>query len=207
MNFKFTPKLIYPIIAVVLVSILVIVAIKTNSKPTIKNDLGIKSEVGPNGMPKDENHKGIVPGTPSKANVTPEYQKQLNELDETVKKNPNDTLKMREYADFLMQSHKIDDATAYYEKILKKYPKRTDLLFSMAYFNYLSQKFDKVEGYMNRVLAVDPSNLDAKYNLGAVYADMQKLDDARKIWQEIISKYPDSQIAKKAKESLGQIGK
>ncbi len=206
MNFKFSPKIIYPVVALVLVSILIIVAYNTNSIPAADKDARVKSESASKGIPQDESHKGIVPGVPSKANVSPEYQKQLNDLSESVKKNPSDTLKMREYADFLIQSHKIDEAATYYEKILKKYPKRTDLLFSMAYFNYMSRKLDKVEMYMNRVLAIEPNNLDAKYNIGAVYVDMQKPGEAKKIWQEIITKYPNSPLAKKAKESLAQIG-
>ncbi len=203
MNYKFSPKRDYSILAAILIIILVVLVI-TNNKT--KNE-PVKPITGE--MPQDEIHKGLkgADGAPSKSNVAPEFLKQLETLQKAVEDSPNDTLKIREYADFLAQAHKIDEASLYYEKILRKYPKRTDLLFSMAYFNYIGQKFDKVDAYLNRVLKVDPANLDAKFDLGQLAAAQGKTAEAKKIWQEIVSKYPNNPLADKAREAIQAVGK
>ena len=203
MNYKFTPKRDYPILALVLIAVLVILVV-TNNKT---KDQPAKPVTG--AMPQDEVHKGLTDatGAPSKANVSPEFMRQLEMLQKAVEDNPADTLKLREYADFLAQAHKIDEAVGFYEKILRKYPKRTDLLFSMAYFYYVNQNFEKVDGYLHRILKVEPDNSDAKFDLGQLYAAQGKFADAKKIWLEIITKQPNSPNAEKAKQSLAQIGK
>ena len=90
-------------------------------------------------MPMDEVHKKLNNGmtqNPSGSNVSEEVKHKLDVMKKAVDANPSDTLKMREYADFLAAAHKPDDALLYYQKIIDKDKKRKDIYFSMTLIYY-----------------------------------------------------------------------
>ena len=81
---------------------------------------------------------------------------------------------MRDYADFLSASHKMNEAITYYEKILEINPKRADIHFALAVIYFNKQDFQKCEDENNKVLTFDPKNQMALYNLGAIAATQRK---------------------------------
>jgi Uncharacterized protein conserved in bacteria len=155
-------------------------------------------------MPQDDIHKGAAEGqqAPSKMNVSPEYTQKLNELKEAVEKTPNDTARVKEYADFLAASHKTDEAIVYYEKILKVYPKRTDIRMTIASLYYSKQDFTKCEISLNSVLSYDKNNYQALFNLGAVAATKGDNVKAKNIWNDVISRCPDKNLVAEAKAAV-----
>ena len=199
---KFKPIYLYGAVALIAIAILIIVAIQENSNST---DITLSDEQV---MPDDDVHKQLknqMNNSPGKENVSEEYRKRLTELKEAVDKNPSDTLAMRNYADLLSASHKMNEAIPYYEKIIEINPKRADIYFSLALIYYNKQDFVKCEELNNKVLSFDQNNQMALYNLGAIAATQGKMDKAKEYWNKVVSIDGDSETGKLAKESLGKI--
>lgn len=155
-----------------------------------------------NEMPQDEIHKGLDPHNPSGANVSAEVKARMDKLKKDYEENPQDTLKMKNYADFLAMAHKPDQAVPLYEKILQKDPKRTDVRFSLALIHYNKSDFSKAEEIINKVFDYDKQNAQAKYNLGAIAATKGDKVKARQLWEQVVKENPNTETANMAKESL-----
>ena len=199
---KFKPIYLYGILAVVTVAILIIVGTQESSNP---GQLPVTSNQT---MPDDDVHKQLMnqgSSTPGKENVSEEYKRKLAELKEAVDKNPADTLAMREYADFLSASHKMNEAITYYEKILNINPKRADVRFALAVIYFNKQDFQKCEDENNKVLTFDPKNQMALYNLGAIAATRGNKEKAKEYWNKVISINAQSETGQLAKESLTKL--
>ena len=199
---KFKPIYLYGVLVIAALAILIVVGIQESTTP---NEVPATNDQT---IPNDDVHKQLKnPGgnTPGKENVSEEYRKKLAELKEAVDSNPSDTLAMRNYADFLSASHKMDDAILYYNKILEINPKRSDIYFSLALIYYNKQDFAKCENENNKVLSYDPKNQMALYNLGAIAATQGKKDKAKEFWNKVVSINADSETGKLAKESLGKL--
>lgn len=199
---KFKPIHFYGILVVVAVALLIVVGIEeapdTTEAPIVNNQT----------MPDDDVHKQLknqMSTSPGRENVSEEYKKKLAELREAVDTNPSDTLAMRNYADFLSASHKMNEAIPYYEKILKVNPKRTDIYFSLALIYYNKQDFEKCEQVNNDVLSFDPNNQMALYNLGAIAATQGNRGKAKDLWEKVISINAESETGKLANESLSRL--
>jgi tetratricopeptide (TPR) repeat protein len=159
-----------------------------------------------NQMPNDSIHKGLTGGNqPGKDNVMETVKQHLAMLKKSVDESPNDTIKIKQYAEFLAAAHQPEEALIYYNKILNVNPKRTDVLFSMAYIHYTKQEFPEAENYLNKVLSYDKNNVQAYYNLGAVAAGKGDKAKAKEIWSKLIKDYPKAQISELAKKSLNEI--
>jgi len=199
---KFKPIYLYTLVALVAVIILVIVTSQNSDEPT-----GVSSELSQN-MPNDDVHKNLMKqdgNQPSKENVSEEYRKKMSELKTEVEKNPDDTLAIKRYADFLSAAHNMDDAITYYEKILKVDPKREDIHFALAVIYYHKQDYAKCEDENKQVLTFDPKNQMALYNLGAVAATRGEVNKAKDFWNQVIEINPGSETGKLAEESLKKL--
>lgn len=196
-------KTSYIYIAAVVIAVIVLVIFTNigNKKTEIPKDIANKE------MPNDDVHKGmqnqVTP--PSKGNVSEKVVKEMELMKEDLSKTPNDTSKMRMFADFLVTAHKQDEALEYYDKILKKDPKRKDILFSISFVYYNKQDFDKAVEITNKILKMDKNDLQAQYNLGAIAASRGETAKARDIWVRLIQQHPESQMAELAKTNLTQL--
>lgn len=199
---KFKPIYFYGILVVAAVALLIVVGIQETSDSAevlISNDQS---------MPDDDVHKQLKsPGgnMPGKENVSEEYRKKLAELREAVDSDPSDTLAMRNYADFLSASHKMNEAIPYYEKIIEINPNRSDIYFSLALIYYNKQDFGKCEEVNSKVLSFEPKNQMALYNLGAIAATQGNMERAKEFWNKVVSINAESETGKLAKESLGRL--
>ena len=156
-------------------------------------------------MPQDSIHKSLMGTQPGKNNVMDAVKQHLEMLKKDVAGNPNDTVKIKQYADFLAAAHQPDEAVKYYNKILKINPKRVDILFSVAYINYVSQNFTEAEKTLNKVISIDKNNLQAYYNLGAIAVSKGDKAKAKEIWSKLIKEHPKDQVSQLAKKSLSEI--
>ncbi len=198
---KFKPLYAYLSLVVILIVFLVVFTQKNNSIET-PQDIANKE------IPNDDIHKGLQNGeAPSRSNVSADIIHKMEELKKEAEENPNDTLKLKEYADFLTEAHKPDEAIQYYQKILKVDPKRTDVYFALSFIYYNKHDYDKSEKYTNKILSYDKKNPLALYNLGAIWATKGDKNKAKEIWNEIITKFPNSEAAKTAEESLSNLDK
>jgi tetratricopeptide (TPR) repeat protein len=199
---KIKPLYIY--IAGIIIAVIVFYFISENSSQTTSSSSKIQS----NQMPQDQIHGGLQnssPQAPGKNNVMAGVIQKMDELKKDVDAHPNDTLKIRQFADFLAEAHQKDQALVYYQKILNVNPKRIDILFTVAYLNYLDKNFDAAEKNLNKILAVDKNNVNAYYNLGAIAVSQGNKTKAEQIWKKLAMDFPQSPLAQKAKESIKQL--
>ena len=205
MKLKFSPMIVYPAIMILAAVIIIISSTDFSSK---KSDAQI-AQPGPvtsETLPNDDIHKNMGKETPpSKDNVITGIKQKMDELKVEVEKNPADTAKARQYADFLAEGHGQAEAIKYYEMILQKDPKRIDVLQSLGYIYYMQQDLNKAEFYISKAYSLDKNNFQAFFNLGAIAATKGDNEKAKKIWKEIIAKHPNEEVVKLAQEGLQQL--
>ncbi len=153
-------------------------------------------------MPNDDIHKGMSSETPSSGNVKSEFMQRYNSMKEKYTTNPSDTAVAKEYAVLLAQAHRKSESIDIFNGILEKDPARTDILLILGFQYYGMKEYDKALDATKQLLRYDNNNAQAKYNLGAISEAMGKIDDARKYWEEVVKKYPDTEAAKFAERSL-----
>jgi len=199
---KFKPIYLYGVVLVAAVVLLIIFSQGKNSNP----DSEITSFQNEN-IPDDDIHNQLKmqESNPTKDNVTENFHTRIAELKQAVENNPNDTLKLKEYADFLAAAHKTDEAIRMYDRILKINPKRTDIYFSITLLYYNEKDLQKAEEYNEKVLIYDPTNSMALYNRGALAATRGDKEKARTIWEKIVKDDPDSEVGILAKQSLTRL--
>jgi tetratricopeptide (TPR) repeat protein len=164
-----------------------------------------KTETAGNQMPQDEIHKGIAPGgksEPSAANVNEEVKQRMESLKEAYEETPEDTLKMRQYADFLSMAHNQEEAMKLYEKIIKKDPERTDIRLKLSLIYYHMQKFDAAENMVKEILKYDKMNGRAKFNLGVFEANKGNKEKAKELISQVIKENPGTELAKMAENAI-----
>jgi tetratricopeptide (TPR) repeat protein len=159
-------------------------------------------------MPMDDVHKKLNNGitqNPSSSNVSEEVKHKIDVMKKYVDANPSDTLKMREYADFLTAAHKPDEALLYYQKIIDNDNKREDIYFSMTFIYYTKGNLVKAEEISLKMLQLFPDNPMVNYNIGAIEATKGNKDKAREIWTKLIKDHPGDQTSELAKNSLSKL--
>ena len=200
---KFKPIYLYGIIAIVAIVVLIIVAINENSNSVETSTMMNKEQ-----MPDDDVHKQLMnqgSNSPGKENVSAEYKRKIAELENAVNENPSDTIALRQYADYLTASHKMNEAIPYYNKIIEINPRRADIRFSLAIIYFNKQDFAKCEEENEMVLSYDPQNQMALYNLGAIAATQGKITEAKEYWNKVVSINADNETGRLAKESLSKL--
>jgi tetratricopeptide (TPR) repeat protein len=195
---KFKPLYFYGFIVVIAAVLLIMFTQQNNPDETTE------TIVQDQNMPDDDVHSKFKTG-PGKENVSEEFHIKLAELKKTVEQNPNDTLAMRNYADYLTAAHKMDEAITYYEKILKVDPSRSDIHFNLSLIYYNKRDLVKAAEENQKVLKYDPDNQMALYNAGAISATNGDKKKAEEYWKKVIKIDPESRTGKLAKESLGKL--
>ncbi|RLC49350.1 MAG: hypothetical protein DRI23_09395 [Candidatus Cloacimonadota bacterium] len=200
---KFKPLYFYGFVLVAAVIILIVVSQQDNGEKKLSDN-----KISTEEMPQDDVHsqfRSESNDSPNKENLSEEYHQKLAELKNTVEQNPDDTLAMRRYADYLAASHKNDEAVANYVKILEIDPSRIDILFNLSFLYYNLGNMDKADEYNNRVLKLEPEHVSALYNKGAISATRGDTETAREIWIRIVKDFPESETTTLAKQSLERL--
>ena len=163
---KFKPLYIYLVAAVVVLALIIIGSIQSG-EPEVADD----AMHNPHGnMPMDDIHGQLGSGNdqPSGSNVRADIIQKMNELKEYVEENPDDTVKIKEYADLLGSSHRLSEAMPLYDRLLELNPERLDVLLIKGYLYYRDGNLDDAQSATEKILKIDPSHANAKYNVGAI---------------------------------------
>jgi tetratricopeptide (TPR) repeat protein len=197
---KIKPLYIYLIL---FASFVIGVIVFTNISSSSSNDNKI------NKIPDDEIHRGMGSDgeMPSGTNVMEDARKKLEELKLSYEKNPDDTLKIKEYAEMLKFAHQTDKSIELYEKILKKDPNRIDVLLELTFLYFNNGNLDKAEEFTNTILKIDKDHQIGTYNLGAIAASRGDNAKAKSIWQGLVKKYTNTEIALIAQQSIMELEK
>jgi len=192
---KLKPLYIYLLGFAAFIVIIIFFAIKREDPVGAGGDIGKR-------MPADNIHQGMKEGMPGMGAMSEAFKKREADLKSALEKNPNDTLKLREYAEFMMMAHKPLESLKYLEQIAKLDPKRIDILLNMTYIYDIQGNLQKAEEMTNKVLSANRKHPAANFNLGVI---MQKKGDAAKakqIWESVIRNNPGTEIALKAKNAI-----
>ncbi len=193
-------KSIYIYLGIFLITLMVIIYFTVKSKST--ETINIEN----NEMPKDNVHSQFNNSQPpSGANVSDEFKSKLRSLEEYVDKNPNDTVKVREYADLLYGSHNPQKSIELYKSILEKDSKRIDILMSLAIIEFEQNNFNEAESYIRKILDIDSKNVEAIYNLGVMQARNGDYAKAKENWTKIINEFPNHKLITTVKTSLSRL--
>ena len=197
---KFKPIYFYGIIALIVIIILIVVS-QTGSDE--KNNIDITNK----DMPRDNVHQNLnkdMMNNPTGTNVAEEIKQKIADLKKYVEANPKDTLKIREYADFLA-AHNPDESLKYYQKILDVDKNRKDVYFGITFIYYNQGNLEKAEEVTRNMLVQFPDDPMVNYNIGAIEATKGNKEKAREIWTKLIEKYPNDKTAELAKSSLNKL--
>lgn len=156
-------------------------------------------------MPDDEIHRNMSPRGASPGKVTPEFKAKIASLKSEIEANPQDTTKIKELANLLVAGHNPIEAIIYYEKLLKLNPQSLDTYFALSDIYYERQEYDRTLELTKKIIELTPSDERAYYNLGAVKASMNEISEAKRIWNEVIAKFPGTESAKLAADALNRI--
>lgn len=155
-------------------------------------------------IPDDSIHQNIFKSvSPSKENVSEEFKKRLNELEKKFSHNPEDYKTGQELADLYLAAHQNEKAIYIYEKIKSQASLESLYNLTLAYYNI--RNFNKAEETTRYILKKNPNEYKALFNLGSIKATMGQTKEAKKIWMELITKYPKTEEAKTAKEYLTKL--
>lgn len=197
---KFKPIYLYGVVALIAVITLIVL---TQVDSTQKTNVDITDKQ----MPQDDVHKNFNHGmtNPNSANVSEEVKHKLDVMKKDIDAHPNDTLKIREYADFLFSAHRPDEALTYYQKVLDKDAKRKDIYFSITFIHYNQKNFTKAEEVTRKMAELFPDDVMVLYNLGAIEATKGNKDKAREIWNNLVKNHPNDKTSELAKNSLTKL--
>lgn len=198
---KFKPMYLYGIVALIAIVTLIIVS-QFGSDEKTNIDITNKE------MPRDNVHKNLNNGMmqdPSGSNVSEEVKHKIEVMKKDIDANPGDTLKMREYADFLAAAHKSEEALVYYHKIIDKDKKRKDVFFAITFVHYSKRDFVKAEEVTLQMLQLFPDDPMVRYNWGAIEATKGNKEKAREIWTKLINDNPDDKTSELARSSLNKL--
>jgi len=201
---KIRPVFLY--LAIIVIAILVILYFSRIENSEAEQSLPSNVEMNNQEIPNDSVHAQFNQnGTPSSNNVSESFKTRMKNLKEYVDKNPNDTAKVKEYADLLFAAHNPVEAMEYYKAILKKDPKRTDIMMNLTLANFNENNISEAEKYTKRILKINPNNLEAIYNYGVIAVRNGNLELAKENWGRLARNYPNTEIGKAAESSLQKL--
>ncbi len=198
---KIKPLYIYLIGFALFIAIIIFFSVQQKNANTPKD--AVSGEV-----PNDDIHKGMGGmGNQKMGAMSEAFKKKEAEMKAELDKNPNDTLKIREYAEFLMAAHKPAESLKYLEQIVSKDPRRIDILLAITFIYHLQKNYDKAEEATNRILAIDKNNQNASFNMGIIQEAKGNKERAKQIWNDVIKRFPNTDAAKLSKEALDALKK
>lgn len=129
------------------------------------------------------------------------YWAQNNPLTESFMRSmlnsfPDRPLVRYDLALYLQDNGNPEEALEHYDTLLMLQPNNSRLLFNKGYvyFVYLGDNKQALS-YFEQSLQSDPGYIDAYYNKGHVLENMGNYSQAKAIYSDILSKYPDYRLA------------
>lgn len=193
----------YFYLMVILISVLFVVYIVRENDQIHKpiSNSAMRMENPHKNMPDDSIHRNIFQNAPpSRENVSETFRNKLHELEMKYKRNPNNLESATELADFYLAAHDNSKAIEIYEKFRDKLSIESLFNLTVAYYNLKNYK--KAEEITKLILKKKPDEYRAIFNLGSINASMGEKEQAKKYWNDVINRFPQTEEAKKAKELL-----
>ena len=94
----------------------------------------------------------------------------------------------------LAEKKKWEEAAFYLQKAAKGMPERTRVHYNLGVLLDYLQKDNEAERALQKALVLDPANIDYLRAAAEFYLKRKRFDEAKKIAEQMITKYPNSRI-------------
>ncbi|MBI2416705.1 MAG: zinc ribbon domain-containing protein [Ignavibacteriales bacterium] len=156
-----------------------------------------------------DSHEKPVPEVSSEQSTAPAAKgvnlaavNAINELEKSVKAQPENLEQMLQLAHMLNDAGFFDRAIAYYKLYLGKNPASPEVIIDMGVCFFSLQNYDKADSIMRTALKLAPNHPIGLYNLGIVNMSKGNMPEAKKWFELVIKVHPGSAQAEQAKQIL-----
>ena len=126
----------------------------------------------------------------------------INELEETLKANPNNNEALLELAHLRNDSQMFDKAIENYQEYLKRVPKDAEARIDMGVCYYNLGKYSEAITAMTEALKYSPNHQIGHLDLGIVNLAAGNMEKAREWLQKTVDLGPETEVGKRAQELL-----
>jgi tetratricopeptide (TPR) repeat protein len=126
----------------------------------------------------------------------------INELEEKLSTNPDDTNTLIQLANLKFDSGFFDKAIPLYQRYLKIIPSNSDARIDMGVCYFNIGDYDTAILEMKKALEFEPGHQIGHLNLGVVNLTAGNVDEAKNWFQKAIELGPDTDVGKRAKDLL-----
>jgi len=144
----------------------------------------------------------VVDNQNQQSGVNLQNIQKINQLEEQVKANPNNTELLLELAHLRNDSGFYEQAINDYQQYLKMKPANADARIDMGVCYYNLKQYDKAIAEMEKALENSPNHQIGHLNLGIVNLGAGNLDKSKEWLQKAININPNNDIGKRAQELL-----
>jgi len=145
-----------------------------------------------------------VPAGPPSAEV----QARIARIEAAVLVNPKDHEAWVALGNEYFDSHQAQKAVEAYGKALTLKPDDPNVLTDQGVMYRQLGQFEKALATFQKANRLQPSHVQSLFNMGIVYAnDLNKPDEAIKVWNKILALAPTSDQAAQARQMLSQLKK
>ena len=92
-------------------------------------------------------------------------------------------------------------------EVIEQEPTFVPALFNLGILSIKSNQFGKGQERFTQILKLEPTNYKAALNLGFCLAQLDKLDEAKKVLRMVLDKSKDPEETKAAQELLAEMQK
>ena len=131
-----------------------------------------------------------------------DYPNAIKGFTQSVLVKPNYADAYHNRANILFKIGNLDLARESYEIALRFSPTLYQTYLSLTQIDLMQKRGDLALAHASKAVELQPNDLQSNYILGVVYAQTGKLNEAKSIFQKILTVYPGYQAAR---EALGQV--
>jgi len=111
-------------------------------------------------------------------------EKVLPELIELAQNNPNDPAVLTLLTDWLIQSHRLDEAEKVAQTVLRIVPEQAEIHLMLGRLQRAKGKLDQAITHLSEAIALEPTLIEAYLELGKTYQERRDLEKAIEIFEK-----------------------
>lgn len=155
--------------------------------------------------PQQDNTAGLDAQQQATANQpSADVLHEIDRLRQVVDKNPDDLVSTLRLSNMLQDNGFYDQAVVYYKRYLAKIPDNVDARVDYGVTLFEGGHTQDAIEQLTQALKMNPRHQIGYYNLGIVYLNAGEFDKANAAFKKCVSLDPNSDIGKKAQQTLEQ---
>lgn len=133
-----------------------------------------------------------------------DYNKAIFEIQEYIKKNPNDAKALSALGDAYFELQRFGEATDIYKKAITMDPDDIDSCNDLALCLHYTGKYQEALQYIDACIKRNPAYQRIWLTKGFILSVNGKLHEARKAWETAYKMAPNSEVGKAAEAFLAK---